>query len=148
MATGHFFSLPSAIGNQGIVVSPQISSKLRHIFDDTGLTLSSSYQTVYTYSGSGLFVGIGIDHQDDDTTYKLTIDSDVIFELKVENVSLVTHNDLSNWPYFAPVSDTNGKQLFYYPLYPIQYSSLVKLEAKESGGSDIYRYLVSLTKET
>lgn len=133
--------------------SNTISKKLRTDMLIQDMTFTNSiYITLYTYSGSGLFVGAQFIFDNDHAQIKLTIDSDVIFDT---DFHVLKTFDLSpSGPLTSGLGGlfyaTDGSTLNFIPTYPIPYSSLVKFECKSSdGGSHKHKQqLVVLTKET
>jgi hypothetical protein len=145
-------------GASGTPGCPVFSFKLRHIFDDAGTALTTTYATVYTYTGSGKLIGFVLENDATgsiDVVTKLTIDgSDVVFELENKDVSDIQYPE---GPGFSgmrssaggPMYNFSDKKLFYMPECPIAYETSVKIEAKTtSGTADMVRHFINLTKET
>ena len=134
---------------------PVFSKKYRSLFDGATLVLSVAYQTRYIYSGSGKFVGFVIHFSGSDVVVKLSIDSEVIFELNGEDVNdMQIGNPASIGPNAQPTAggpswETTGKRIAFSPACPIAYATEVKIEVKRIGNNiDINRSMVALTKET
>lgn len=144
-------------GSTGTFPCPTFSKKYRVELSETDVTMGSSYSTIYSYSGSGKFIGMVIEFNDEDVIVKVTIDSETIFELDIE--------DLNNFNFFGGGDDDDGgsvrshcgldgankdKALHWCPPCPIQYDTEVKIEGKRNGGSNktMRRRIVTLTKET
>lgn len=128
-------------------ISLSLSTKVRHDISTTIITLTSSYQTAYTYSGSGKFIGFAFRLESANTIFKMTVDSDVIFELSLADVSDLLDTTKASTA-GGPWTTGDAKKFFYQPIYPIPYSSLVKIEAKETSGKRLFSSFVHLTKET
>lgn len=137
---------PSA--NHGI---PVFSSKLRYEKDTTGLTLTTSYQTAFTYSGSGKLVGMILDFDKTNIQVKVTLDStEVIFECTSNEIDDVQSSGARKGAGIVGLAwDTSGSKYVFEPPYPIVYDSAVLIEAKQvSGNGNLSRSIVILTKES
>ena len=142
-------------GSSGTPGAPCFSDKYRTLFDGASLTLTTSYQTRYTYSGSGKFVGFILAFSGSDLVVKLSIDSNVIFEINGGDLGDVQlGNPASSGPNSQPTAggpswDTTGKKMSFVPTFPIAYDTEVKIEIKRIGNNiDVNRSIVTLTKET
>lgn len=132
---------------------PTVTNKLRHEFSKVSQGLNTSYTTVYTYSGSGAFMGFVLDFDDDDVVVKFSVDSETIFELEAEDIDDIQQDFGSdfgiNGNAGGPLWDDDDDKMIYKPPCAISYSSEVKIEVKTtSGTSDLDKYLVTLTKES
>jgi hypothetical protein len=132
-----------------------ISKYLKGDFNETDISLTSNYQTIYTYSGQGKLFSFINDYNSDRVKVKLTIDDQVVFELTLQEVdSLQSYsgggcddNGQTHLNYF--LSRTSGNKLRFHPPNPVEFKSLVKIEAKKTSGSNkkLERRIVWLTKE-
>lgn len=141
--------------SSGTPGAPCFSDKYRSLFDGASLALTTSYQTRYTYSGSGKFVGFILAFSGSDLVVKLSIDSEVIFEVNGEDLSDVQiGTPLGSGPNSQPTAggpswDTTSKKMSFVPTFPIAYDTEVKIEIKRIGNNiDVNRSIVTLTKET
>ncbi len=125
-----------------------LSNKLRTEFNSTTVVLTSSYQTLFTYSGSGQLAGFVFRMTGSSATMKLTIDTtDVIFELVMQDI-INTQIESSGNLYGGGSPVVLNDILVYRPTYPIVYTSEVKIEAKDTVTTSKLRNLITLTKET
>lgn len=136
---------------------PVFSSKYRVVSDKTGATLNTStYSTVYSYSGTGKFVGFVADFSASNVIIKFTIDSDVIFDLDADDIVNIMYPEgpgASGMRSTAggPIYNAADKKIFFTPDCPIKYGTTVKIEAKASSGTPTVTWdavMVTLTKET
>jgi len=129
---------------------PVVSQKLRYEVDRTTVVLTASYQTIWSYTGSGKFSGIIVDCEANLTEFKFTVDtSNVVFEFQIKDLLDTSGN--KEFSLSSLYTDTSGKKLIFTPgpeLCPMVYTSNLKLEAKESTGKRVFGYVVGLTKET
>ena len=141
-------ALPVTISGTSTAVS-SISSKLRYIGSNVSITIGTTYVTVYTYSGSGVFYGFQIISDDPNASFKLTIDSDVIFETTAAITSSFlegTGNSTQSGQFFYVSADK--KTIDFSSPSPIRYTSLVKLEVKFAANKHVTSNFVWLTQET
>lgn len=133
---------------------PVFSSEIETIFSETDLALTTSYVTRFTYSGSGKLIGYIAGLNSTNFSFKLTIDSNVVFDISGNNI-----NDIQLGPPSAglpqptsggPFVNNSGKTFGYLPICPIAFSTNVKIEVKKGSGpaATILRDLINLTKET
>lgn len=145
-----------------VSANPCLSTKARidsYFGPDVDLNNSGeSFTTVYSYSGSGkLFCGM-FEFNSDRIQFKLTIDSEVIFDLDLEDVEdfFPSSGDSSGGNTGAGstcwVSWNASKNTFkFMPTFPIEYSTQVLFEARANSSSnsrEYERYMVELTKES
>jgi len=160
MSTVGSYSNPSqGLGGQGDPADtpgcPTFSSKLRHDFAAPGTTISTAFANMYTYSGVGKLIGFVLDFDNNNIQLKLTIDSEIIFDLSVNDiqdtqVSLGAGvDDMSNSG-GGPIWNQSDKKILYQPLCPIVYNADIVIDAKKTTGPDktLTRYLINLTKES
>jgi hypothetical protein len=130
--------------------SPVVSNKLRIIVNNTTTQLTATYQTVYTYTGSGKFSGFDIRFDRSGASVKLTIDgTEVIFDFDADNLSSVQSTKILNG--VAVTYDSSKEVLSFSPRFSILYNSSINIEAKDVGVgalANVTGYLISLTKET
>lgn len=114
---------------------------------------SESYASIYTYSGSGQLSSFTMDFNSDNVLIKLTVDSNVIFEIDCDFLDDISNSDddaSSNglgWLGF----DASENRILFRPTYPIKFTTEVKIEAKansSSSGRDMTGYLVDIIKES
>lgn len=130
--------------------APVITKKLRYEVDRTTVVLNGTYQTIWSYTGSGKFIGIVLDTETNLTDVKFTVDgTEVIWEFKLSNLQANSGN--KEFSLNSLYTNAAGKVLVFTPgadVVPILYESSLKLEAKESTGKRVFGYVVGLTKET
>lgn len=129
---------------------PSISSKLRSDGDFNELTITAdapSWQTAYSYSGSGLLFDFFLDFNSKDVKIKLTIDSEVIFTYTVDEIDSIKVDDRKSPTW---LSEDSSNKITFNPRWPIKYTSSVLIEVQNIGNSNkkIERRVVTLTKET
>jgi hypothetical protein len=134
------------------------SAKYRSEFDEpvSPLDLTASYQTIFTYSGSGKFVGFVATFSNTNIGVKLTIDSEVIFEYEASQVNDAQFGNPSTLgpggqsSSGGPMWDQSGRRFGFMSYLPIEYGTDVKIEALEIGATPAtyIRSIVNLTKET
>jgi len=131
--------------------APVLSEKLRILSSITSFALTGSYQTVYTYTGSGIVTGFDIRFTKSDVLLKFTLDAtEVVFEINTSNIETVESSFKSGTG--VPVQYDSTKEVFTFdPRYPVPFTTSFKIEAQYVGGgaaSNVLGYLVSHTKET
>jgi len=136
-----------------IVGCPVISPKLRYDFDDSGVTISTTFVNLFSFSGSGKLFGFVLDFNQSDIQVKLTIDStDVIFDLTGSQLKDIQVPAAGGQAFgvFGIVWEVAGNRLRFEPTCSIPFESKVEMEGKRTGGADrsMDRSLVALTKET
>lgn len=139
-------------GTPGVAVK---TKKFRILFDDTGITVPTAYATLYSYTGSGKFFGGTFDFNSSNVIVKLEIDSELIFELDLNDVddmqSFMADEDSLGFQNTCFVSLTSGNRFnIDFCKCPIKYETDIVVSAKKASGSDKTqtRQLVYLSKET
>lgn len=136
-----FESLPSDAPG-----SPVLTSKLRYENDRTTVTLTASYQTIYSYSGSGKLIGVFGDFESNLTEVKVSVDSEVLFEAQL--VDLMSNTGNKEFSIGNVFTDATGKKFVFAPAFPVVYSTQVLFEARMSTGKKKFGHLACLTKES
>jgi len=134
------------------------SNKYRSEFDEPSpsLALTTSYQTIFDYSGSGKFIGFVATFSNSTIVIKFSIDSTEIFELEASQVNDAQFNNptstgpASQTTTGGPIWDSTSRRFGFMPNLPIEYLMNVKIEAKKKGApaANYNRSIVNLTKET
>lgn len=127
------------IGNTAdrIKALPTLTSKFRILYDETNQSVTSSYVTLYSYSGSGVFFGSSLNFNNTDVRVRLSIDGEEIFALTLDELSNIESasafgNDYSssNLIYVNQTSDDIFNMYFPHGIY---YASSVVIQAQRSG---------------
>jgi len=128
----------------GSGVKDTIDKKTRVEFWNTGLSLTSTYQPLYSYTGAGKFFGGKFKISSSDMDIKMTVDGEIVFDLNLESIV-----DLANEPYnFIEVDEGDEDSFFELEFkWPVEYAASILLEAKSSDSNSVDEYLVALTKE-
>lgn len=132
--------------------SPTISTKLRHDFSESDVTITTAFTTMFSYTGTGkLFEGHFVLSTPGNTLqFKLTVDSNTIFDYTIQNLLDLDFNkagELSRRWIFI----NNNKKIvgFNFGNDSLLFGTDVKVEAKTSSGTTtMTRRTVILTKET
>lgn len=133
---------------------PVISSKMKHEYAASpgSSNSTSTYTTVYSYSGTGLFFGFTIDCSSDATNLKLTIDGNDILAGNFSFSDIAASFALTS---SLPVAGGNflkrhdtGDVDFYMP-FPIQFTSSVTISIKRSsaGTTTVNKIWTSIVKD-
>lgn len=135
--------------------APVLPSTFKIEFDDSNISVTSSYATLYSYTGSGTFHGGTFDFNSDSVRVRLTIDGNVVLVLTLDEVESIQSfssggcNDggVQNIQF---VSKTSGNRLNLHFPVPIKYDTSVLVEAQRTSGYNKTqsRQLVYLTKES
>lgn len=138
--------------------APSFSDKYRSDFDEPSpaTALTASYQTIFTYSGTGKFVGFVATFSNTNVELKLSIDSNVTFEMTSAQVNDAQFGNPSTLGPGGQASsggamwDQTGRRYGFMPYFPIEYGTDVKIEVKKVGAPVVsyIRSIVNLTKET
>lgn len=144
---------PSSSDNVGC---PTISDKLKIEHDGTDIIITSSYVTLYNYSGSGKLFGMALDFNSNRVKIKLTVDSNVIFDLPFQTIEDIarfgggsdkgSNRDLCGF-FRIGASD----RIEFCPPCPMAYDSQILVEAvryNTSTNRKLTEKMVFLTKET
>lgn len=113
--------------------------------------LTASYQTLYSYSGNGKFIGANLLFQNAKQVIKVTIDGSIILETDVGNIELIQINGANSVASKVGLWWANGEsKLGVHPAYPIEFTSSVSIEAKNSPGfsGTAKGHVVAITKES
>lgn len=130
------------------------SSKFRVVFSEDDVSIDDSFQTLFTYSGSGKLIGSVFEFSNVGVQIKLTIDSEVIFDFKLQDIKdlqmpLGSGGALPAVPGSLEYQNAQSKLLFM-PVCPIKFTTNVKFEAIRLAAPNktMLRSAVTLTKET
>ena len=142
---------------------PAWSKKLRYVDMNASsggvardTVISTTYTTVFSYSGSGYVAGFLLSVETfTGWTFKLTIDSEIIFEIPAEDITtdkLYDMDDVSDLGQAALglSKGSHDRLLFHGPQNaPLYYESSVAIAIKKSGASRKFQAgLIVLSKET
>lgn len=124
---------------------PTISKYFNFDFSDSSVSVTSSYTTMYSYTGSGKLHGFVLDYNSDRVRTKLTIDgSCVVFELtndQIESIQSFNGNgcdddDGSSGMMGGFIRKTAGNKLTVEFKCPIKYDTSVLIEAQRTSSSN------------
>jgi len=125
------------------------SSKYRIETSETAQTLTTSFASTYSYSGSGKFHGFIHDFNNDDIEIKLTIDGEEIFNIPVNTlVSIGYTKIICNTLGF---NVTGSNEIFEFcPTSPICFNTSVLIECRKTVGGTrrVDRRVTFITKAT
>lgn len=110
-------------------------------YSDSNIDLNpvgGSFNTLYTYSGSGLLLGTTLFFDTDEVLLRITVDGNLLFELDLEEISnrSSVSTDFEGLPRFVDFWFDDTEDVFTFrPTWPIEYSESVLIEAKSNDGS-------------
>jgi len=124
------------------------SKKFRVDFNNGNTAVTgAAYTTFYSYSGSGLFWGFRVNTDQDGGQIQLTIDGDIIFtNITSKNISDSGGANVN----FEYLSRAGAGTFYFFPKYPIDYTTSVVLAAKRdnNGNLSVQQRIIYITKET
>lgn len=120
---------------------PTMGNNLRIEFDDTDISITSEtvYAELYSYSGTGNFIGAVWDFDSNKVKIRLTVDSAVIFDLKFQDIE-----DIARFGGNKNGQDRDIRGMFrigesdrleFCPPCPIKFSSNVTVDAIKTSSS-------------
>jgi hypothetical protein len=137
---------------------PVISDKLKIEYSGSNITMSSGYNDIYSYTGSGKLYGFALDFNSDSVRVKLTVDGNQVFALTLDEVegmqafssSGCDDNSGTAEGICNMIKKASGNRLYFCPPCPIEYNTSVLIEGQRSGSSNKYldKKMVFLTKES
>ena len=141
---------------------PSWSKKLRYddmnlIARNTDIPTSATWSTIYSYTGSGFLAGFLINHETSTGwEFRLLVDGDTIFTLKIEDITNDSIYDLDDVADLnqAPLGLSKGSHdrfLWHSPLSsPLYYDTSVSVQIRRptAGAKRFQAGLVILSKET
>lgn len=136
--------------------SPVWTSKFRSFvtdpYDDIN-NVNQSFSSLYSYSGSGKFVGFSARFNDEDVIVKATIDGETLFEIDCDIMEILFDNTTASQnAYAGAVMWHDARNLFTFnPNFPIKFDTSVTIEAKANNTSNsrsIEQLLVNIVQET
>lgn len=128
-----------AISSVAATVAPNFSNKLKAEATVTPISVTSSvtYTTIYTYSGSGYFIGFNHEYNSTSIVIKLVIDGNTVFDgfdIGQYNSLAVTSNATTR--YQAGQGIISSSSVFDFSFkYPIAYSSSVVISSRLTSGA-------------
>ena len=125
---------------------PTLSNKLVYELDETTINLTTVFQDVFSYGGSGKVVGFMADVENTNTVFKISVDSNVIWEGEILALGTMTGN--KEFSIGGLYTSDDFKKLVLVPGCPIKYGTIFKVEAKSATSKDLFRHMACLTKET
>lgn len=135
---------------------PTLPNTFKIEYDGSNISCPSSYATLYTYSGSGLFHGAILDFNSDSVQVKLEIDGNIVFELTLEQIedmqsfsSSGCNDNGGSSNNVRIVTKTSGNRLNIWFDCPIKYTSSIILSGQRTGNSNktLDRKLVYIVKD-
>lgn len=142
-------------GNLNVIATsnaiPNLTNKYDIDFNDDDISIISSYSQIYSYNGSGAIYGFVLDFNSNNVHVKLKIDSEVIFDLKLSDISRIQSTGKNFDSLICKQMRVHsGNKFEFCPPYPISYSSNILIEAKKSSGSNktLNKKIVFINKDT
>lgn len=144
-----------AISSVAATVAPNFSNKIKGEATFTVIAVPSSvtYTTIYTYSGSGYFVGFNHEYNNTGIVIKLVIDGNTVFDgfdIGQYNTLAVTSNATTR--YQAGQGIISSSSVFDFSFkYPIAYSSSVVISSRLTSGAisrNFQQGIVYIQKDT
>lgn len=121
------------------------SSKKTYDTDASTVSLTGSFASQYSYTGSGKLIGFNMEFDHQAVEVKLLVDGDTVFQITGDD--LQTHGNDSIIENIGLHWEPNKKIITYYPNFPICFDSSVDIQARETSGShDRLHYLVCIEK--
>jgi hypothetical protein len=112
---------------------------------DNDVTLTSSYSTLHSVSGSGLLFGATFVVDNDAVDCRIQIDGQTVFEFNGEFLKEVVNKD-SDFRASGIFSVSNdGKRLYFTPQTPVRYTTSLNFSARLNGKKvkyQLYTYTV------
>lgn len=132
---------------------PTITNKLRIRLSVAATTLpaTNAFVTLYTRTGTGLFFGFQADFNSQNVNVRMTLDSGVIFTLKIADVKLMQFNDTSTTRVQSGAFLTTiGNTFDFSSRFAIPYTTSVLIEAAATDGTahTNNNYIVFQTEDT
>lgn len=127
---------------------PCYSSKMNFDLDhDFSSSLTDSFVTKYTYSGSGKFIGFDLTYSSQFTATKLIIDSDTIFDIVNSELDVAHTLDKDT---LGLIWEPTRKQLLFYPRFPICFDTDVVIQSRKTSvpAATLDSYIVCIDKVT
>ena len=128
------------------------SNKYRFDKASPDLTLTPTYQTVFSYTGTGKFISTLIDFDKPGADIRLTIDTtNVIFELNADFLNSIQPSTGSKGDASGGIGwDSTKDILVFEPGFPILYTVGYLIEARKLSGptTKVSNWLVTSTKES
>lgn len=129
-------------------VNPVLTSKYRIEYSATPVTLPAGYATMYSYSGSGKFHGFFFSFSSSDVRIKLTVDSEILFELILKDLEDFAF-DNEKYPICGGIRVGRDRKFQFCPEIPINFESSISIEGQLSAGGSktLDKYLIFITKD-
>jgi len=143
--TANLTTLPVDISQVTVVPEcPTMSNDFKVEYSDTNISMTSSYATIYSYSGSGKFHGFALDFNSDSVRVKLEIDGNEVFALtldEVEGMQAFSSSGCDDDSGAATglvnmLKKASGNRLYFSPPCPIKYTSSVTVSGQRTGSSN------------
>lgn len=134
-------------------IVPTITNKLRFRTNigDVALPNTGVYQTLFSYTGSGLFFGFQTGFDNAKVKIKLTIDGGQVFDLLLDDIKKFEFNDTTTTRCQAGAFLTTiGNVLDFSSRFAIPYESSVLLQAASNDGANHknLNWITILTEDT
>jgi len=134
------------------------TKKYRSDFDEPSpaLVLTASFQEIFSYTGTGKFIGFVATFSNTNPQIKLTIDSEINFNMKASEINdaqfanPTVAGPTSQMSSGGPIWDATGRRIGFMSTFSIEFKVDVKIEALKVGAPPVnyIRSIVNLTKET
>jgi len=125
-----------------------LSNQLRSVIDETEIVLDGTFQSLFSYTGSGKFVGCVLSFDGKEPEVRVVIDgTETIFSLTLQEITDAEFSvSLINSGGGGPMVSAN--QMLYVPPCPVAFTTSVAIEATDSGGKKLLASYVTITEET
>lgn len=129
---------------------PTITNKLRIRSNVGDISISTTYVTMFSRSGTGLFFGFQAGFDNADIQMRFTVDGGQVFELLLDDIRQFQFNDTSTGrTQMGGFLTTIGNVLDFSLKYAIPYATSVLVEMKAvSGTKKNKNWIVFLTEDT
>ena len=128
---------------------PTITNKFRIRSNVGDIDITTSYTSLFSYSGEGLFFGFQLSFNNSDIIIKLTIDAGIIFELSLDDIRQFQFNDTSTGrTQMGGFLTTIGNVLDFSSKFAIPFDVNFDISAKTTSGTHKNsNYIVFLTED-
>lgn len=129
---------------------PTITNKFRIRSNVSDINLNTTYTTLFTRSGTGLFFGFQLAFNHSDIIVKLTLDSAIVFELTLDDIRQFQFNDTTKTRIqMGGFLTTIGNVLDFSSKFAIPYETDVSIDVKTVSGSyKNQNWIVFLTEDS
>jgi hypothetical protein len=129
---------------------PTITNKLKIRYSVTDISLTTSYTTLFSRSGTGLFFGFQTAYDHSAISIKLIVDGGTVFEITLDDIRQFQFNDTSTTKtQMGAFLTTIGNVLDFSSKFAIPYGTNVTIQARTlSGTRKNKNWIMFLTEDT